>query len=151
MRFAILLLAPCLLLLTGCSRNDQMSIDEEKILRFLENNMLDAERTESGLYYIIDQAGTGNSYPDKNSFVKVKYTGSLLDGTIFDQTAEGNLPEFQLTNVILGWQEGIPLFQKGGKGTLIIPSQLGYGSMSIGPIPANSVLVFDIELIDFRD
>ena len=151
MRFAILLLAPCLLLLTGCSRNDQMSIDEEKILRYLENNMLDAERTESGLYYIIDQAGTGNSYPNKNSFVTVKYTGSLLDGTIFDQTAEGNVPEFQLTNVIQGWQEGIPLFQKGGKGTLIIPSQLGYGSMSIGPIPANSVLVFDIELIDFRD
>lgn len=151
MRFALILLVPCLLLFSSCSKTDQMSIDDEKILRYLENNMLDAERTASGLYYIIDKEGIGNLHPSSTSYVKVKYTGYLLDGTVFDQTSEGNVPEFQLTNVIQGWQEGIPLFKRGGQGTLIIPSHLGYGSMSIGPIAANSVLIFDLELVDFRD
>ena len=55
---------------------------------------------------------------------------------------------FPLSGVIQGWQEGIPLFKEGGSGILLIPSALGYGSQSVGSIPANSVLIFDINLID---
>ncbi|MFN9955636.1 MAG: FKBP-type peptidyl-prolyl cis-trans isomerase, partial [bacterium] len=73
----------------------------------------------------------------------------LLDGTIFDQTTGNQTATFPLANLIPGWQEGIPLLQKGGKGTFLLPSALGYGPNPVGPIPANSVLIFEIELIDF--
>mgnify|MGYP006246716607 FL=1 len=81
-----------------------------------------------------------------NSSVTVVYVGKLTDGTIFDQS---NLlgATFPLANVIQGWQEGIPLFREGGSGMLLIPSSLGYGSQSVGNIPANSVLIFEISLI----
>jgi FKBP-type peptidyl-prolyl cis-trans isomerase len=88
--------------------------------------------------------------PDLNSVVKVYYTGKLVDGTVFDerQSPEQPLP-FPLVNLIDGWQEGIPYIGKGGKEKLLVPSHLGYGSRTQGSIPANSVLIFDIELVDY--
>ena len=86
-------------------------------------------------------------FPDLSSVVTVAYTGKLTDGIIFDQSSSVGI-SFPLTNVIQGWQEGIPLFSEGGTGKLLIPSALGYGSNAIGSIPANSVLIFDIELLD---
>ena len=65
----------------------------------------------------------------------------------FDQSSSNGIT-FPLSGVIQGWQEGIPLFKEGGSGILLIPSALGYGSQSVGTIPANSVLIFDINLID---
>ena len=70
----------------------------------------------------------------------------LTDGTVFDQSTSAGISF--LTNVILGWQEGIPMFSEGGTGKLLIPSPLGYGNRAVGNIPENSVLIFDVELID---
>ena len=85
--------------------------------------------------------------------MRVHYTGMLLDGTTFDSSVERGVPfDFNLGQgqVIKGWDEGIGYFNKGAKGTIYIPSSLGYGpSGAGGVIPPNAVLIFDIELISF--
>lgn len=109
---------------------------------------LSGKSTGSGLYYVINEPGSG-AQPNINSKVTVKYSGNLIDGTVFDSSGNSGI-SFNLNSVIQGWQEGIPYFKKGGKGFLLIPSALGYGSQATEKIPANSVLVFEIELLDVR-
>ena len=85
--------------------------------------------------------------------VFVHYTGRLEDGTIFDSSHNVGAPiEFTLgkREVIKGWDEGITLLNIGSKATLIIPPSLGYGSRAMGPIPANSILIFEVELVDIK-
>ncbi|MEJ7779509.1 MAG: FKBP-type peptidyl-prolyl cis-trans isomerase [Daejeonella sp.] len=78
--------------------------------------------------------------------MSARYTGRLLSGVEFDKSAQP--VAFKLGGVILGWQKGVPLIQKGGTIRLFIPSGLGYGAGGQGPIPPNAVLDFDIELVD---
>ena len=130
-------------IVNGCTNE---RVDEDIILQYISDNNLDAEPTGSGLYYVINTNGNGN-VPNINSIVTVAYKGTLTDGTIFDQSDASGLT-FPLTNVIQGWQEGIPLFSEGGSGILLIPSALGYGNQSIGNIPANAVLIFEVTLIN---
>lgn len=126
---------------------DQVAIDQEIIEQYLADNNITAQKHESGIYYVIHAEGT-DGHPSYNSEVVVKYKGFLTDGTVFDQT-NGSSTNFNLPNLIVGWQIGIPLLQKGGKGTFFIPSYLGYGRFPPSGIPENAVLIFDIELIDF--
>lgn len=103
--------------------------------------------TTSGLQYKITQEGTGKQ-PTADSMVTVHYKGQLIDGTEFDSSYARKKPiEFQLNKVIPGWTEGLQLMKEGGKATLYIPAKLGYGSQSLGKIPANSTLIFDVELV----
>lgn len=119
--------------------------NDADIMDYLEVNELEATKTASGLYYHIENQGDG-AMPTAASTVTVAYKGFLLDGTIFDET-DANGIRLGLSQVILGWQEGIPLFNAGGTGSLYIPAHLGYGSFNYNGIPGGSVLVFDIELI----
>jgi FKBP-type peptidyl-prolyl cis-trans isomerase FkpA len=119
--------------------------DERLIQNYLDANSLTSEKTASGLHYIVEQEGNGN-FPNANSQVTVNYKGFLLDGTMFDGADNAT---FSLQGVIAGWTEGIPRFSVGGKGQLLIPSALAYGSMSLPGIPANSVLRFEVELLSF--
>ena len=130
---------------------DQAERDNALILEYLKSNGLEAQSTESGIYYIIDEPGEGNDHPDNASKITAHYEGKLLDGTIFDSSIKRGEPlEFSLGRVIKGWQEAIPLLKKGGKGTFIIPSALAYGTQGAGgAIKPNSVLVFYVELLDF--
>ena len=96
----------------------QAELDEKIITNYISDNNLNATATGSGLYYVMTTVGTGVQ-PNSNSNVTVSYRGSLKDGTIFDQSAPAGAT-FSLKSVIKGWQEGIPLFKKGGKGTLLI-------------------------------
>jgi len=122
----------------------QLEEDIKLIEQYLTDNNLTAQSTKSGLHYIITNEGYGDR-PTSSSIVRVEYTGRLLDGTVFDSnTVDGN----PLYNYIQGWVEGIKLFKKSGSGKLFIPSGLGYGSKPMGSIPANSVLVFDIKLVN---
>mgnify|MGYP000211024311 FL=1 len=138
---------PILFTASSCKKEvDYTQIDEDIIQQYITDNNLNAQATGSGLYYVIDNPGNGDT-PNINSTVTVAYVGKLTDGTIFDQS--GSVPAtFQLSGVIQGWQEGIPLFSEGGSGTLLIPSALGYGNQAVGSIPANSVLIFDVDLIN---
>lgn len=144
MRYIMLLLVVTSFSFHSCKEKSDM----EKIENYLADNNLTATSTPSGLYYIITEEGTGN-HPTLQSTVTVKYKGTLLNGKVFDQTTGNNTATFPLEKLILGWQEGIPLLKKGGKGTFFCPSDLGYGSRRVGDIPANSVLIFEIELVDF--
>ena len=141
--FLIFLLS--LFITNSCTKN-HTQIDEDIILQYISDNNLNAEATGSGLYYVVNNNGNGN-FPNITSTVRVDYKGTLTDGTIFDQSSPAGVT-FPLTNVIQGWQEGIPLFSEGGSGILIIPSALGYGNQAIGNIPRNSVLIFEVNLID---
>ena len=133
----------------GLTYEQQLQADIDDIKEYLADKNLTAQSTPSGLHYIITQEGTG-AHPTINSTVTVNYIGKLLKNErVFDQTT-GSPITFPLTGVIEGWQEGVPLLKKGGKGTFFIPSALGYGPTGAGgDIPANAPLIFEIELVDF--
>ncbi len=130
---------------------EQMEEDIAIIEEYLEENNIDAETTESGLRYIITEEGSGQ-VPAPGDSVYVHYRGTLLDGTPFDASYDRGEPfAFPLGQgwVIPGWDEGIALLQEGGKATLYIPSPLAYGAQARGGvIQANSILKFDVELVD---
>jgi FKBP-type peptidyl-prolyl cis-trans isomerase FkpA len=101
------------------------------------------------MYYIISEPGTGDN-PSSNATVSVKYKGYFTNKTVFDQTKNDTPIQFSLSGVIEGWRIALPLLKKGGKGTFLFPSRLGYGTKgSSGVIPANSVIIFDIDLVSF--
>ena len=147
-KLALLFVLPAVLLF-GCKEDDresQADIDEQIILDYIEDNSLDATATGSGLYVVIDEPGTGTQ-PNTNSDVTVAYRGYFTDGVTFDQSDAQGIT-FNLQQVIDGWTEGIPHFKEGGSGMLLIPSALGYGTRGQGSIPPNTVILFDVTLID---
>jgi FKBP-type peptidyl-prolyl cis-trans isomerase len=104
--------------------------------------------TESGLQYQVMKAGSGVS-PKATDNVKVHYHGTLLDGTVFDSSVQRGEPaEFPLNRVIPGWTEGLQLMKKGAKYKFFIPPSLAYGAQGAGAIGPNSLLIFEVELID---
>lgn len=103
--------------------------------------------TESGLQYEVLKEGGGGK-PSISNKVKVHYHGTLIDGTVFDSSVDRGKPiSFPLGNVIRGWQEGLQLMPVGAKYKLYIPADLGYGQRAAGKIPANSALIFEVELL----
>ena len=137
-----------LIIATSCRKDD--TPDKTIIENYLKtHNITTAQSNASGLYYIIQEPGAG-SHPNINSVVTVNYKGYLTDGTVFDQSETGKPYTSRLSNLIAGWQQGIPVISAGGKIQLFVPSELGYGASAKGKIPANSVLIFDIELIKFN-
>ncbi len=110
-------------------------------------------KTESGLEYTEKEAGTG-AEAKAGKMVSVHYEGKLLDGTVFDSSFKRGKPiDFKLGvgQVIQGWDEGIALMKVGGKATLTIPPELGYGARGAsGVIPPNATLIFDVELVDVK-
>jgi FKBP-type peptidyl-prolyl cis-trans isomerase FkpA len=116
---------------------------------FLAENALREEvvTTESGLQYEVLTPADG-AKPTAEDTVRVHYHGTLLDGTVFDSSVERDEPaEFPLNRVIPGWTEGVQLMEVGSKYRFYIPSQLAYGPRATGKIPANSALIFDVELL----
>jgi FKBP-type peptidyl-prolyl cis-trans isomerase FkpA len=106
--------------------------------------------TASGLQYEVLVKGDG-PMPADTLEVEVHYEGKLLDGTVFDSSYErGESISFPLNRVIAGWTEGVQLMPVGSTYMFYIPSELGYGSQGTGPIPANSVLIFKIELLGIK-
>nr|WP_299781308.1 FKBP-type peptidyl-prolyl cis-trans isomerase [uncultured Formosa sp.] len=95
------------------------------------------------MYYVIDEQGTGVQ-PTGTSYVTVNYKGYYTDGEVFDEGSSD--ASFYLDQVIQGWEEGLQYFNEGGSGTLLIPSDLGYGRYGNNTIPGGAVLIFDIEL-----
>jgi len=135
---------------SSCSE-DFRTKDEERIQQYIQDNNLTVIEAQDGLYYTMDVIGTGTQPSGVYSTVTVHYTGKLMDGTTFDSSVGGTPYTSSLTNVIKGWQYGIPYFKVGGKGKLLIPSHLAYGSAGSGSIGPNEPLVFEIELISAQN
>ena len=101
-----------------------------------------------GIYYKVLETGDGKVSPTVRSIVSVHYRGTLIDGKEFDNSYKRNCPEaFRLCDVIDGWQIALQQMHVGDKWMIYIPSEMGYGSKASGPIPANSTLIFEVELL----
>jgi FKBP-type peptidyl-prolyl cis-trans isomerase len=137
-QFAILLVS--ILSFTSCSKEE----GDNDIQGYLKSNNITAQQTTDGLYYIIDVPGNQLKKPKVNSDIKVAYKGTLLNGKVFDENANFST---NLSNVIAGWRRGMVLFGEGGKGKLLIPASLAYGDSPVGDIPANSALIFEVNLL----
>jgi FKBP-type peptidyl-prolyl cis-trans isomerase FkpA len=149
MKYALFALV--LTLFISCSGDkevDYVAKNEKEIVDYIAKNNLTAQKSSSGLYYVIKEAGDG-AKPTSSSIVTVAYKGYYTDGDVFDESSASGIT-FPLQNVIKGWTEGIPLFKEGGSGTLLIPSHLGYGSNDSNGIPGGSVLAFDVKLISVK-
>lgn len=148
----------------------QLEVDTKIIEDYLSEKNIKATKTESGLYYVIEQEGTGPEI-EAGDLAFVHYAGYLLDGTLFDSSIKevaqanntfdeqrdsmGGYSPLEVSvgqgRVIQGWDEGLALLKKGDKAKFFIPSTLAYGDKdSGGPIKANSVLIFDVEITDVQ-
>ncbi len=146
MKYALLSIVFTLFI--SCSKEkevDYVAQNEEEIAAYVAKNNLNAQRSDSGLYYVINEAGTGKQ-PTATSNVTVAYKGIFTNGTVFDQSNADGI-SFGLQQVIRGWTEGIPFFKEGGSGILLVPAHLGYGSSDYNGIPGGSVLIFEVKLI----
>jgi FKBP-type peptidyl-prolyl cis-trans isomerase len=144
----------------------QLQEDIKTLEEYISENNLDATKTESGLFYVIEEEGNGPEV-DEGDTVAVNYTGYVLDGTVFDTSLESVAKEsntftegrpyepieFQVGKgrVIPGWDEGLQYLKQGSKAKLLIPSTLAYGNRQASEvIKANSVLIFDVEVTDVQ-
>ena len=153
----ILLLICTVTVLASCSKLDktddenfdyagQFIKDTTAIRAFIISRKIPAVKDEkTGLFYQIIIPGTGKS--TYLGGVTANYTGSLLDGTVFDSSKGTPVTFKPLSSVIEGWQIGVPLIQPGGRIRLIIPSKLGYKNSKTMPFPPNSILDFTIDVI----
>lgn len=129
----------------------QLDKDVRTIEDYLEENNIQAQKTESGIYYQVQERGDGPEV-ERGNEVTVHYRGKLLDGTPFDASYDRNEPfTFRVGQgmVIRGWDESLQELREGSKATLYIPSPLAYGARSAGQvIKPNSILVFDVEVLN---
>lgn len=139
-----------ILFISSCNKKlspeEQMEKDLEIIANYISTNNLNAQSTSTGLHYVILDEGTGN-FPSSTDDVTVRYKGYFTDGAVFEQSDNAGIT-FNLQQVISGWTEGIPKFKEGGEGILLLPSALAYGPDGNSSIPPNTVLIFDVTLLD---
>jgi FKBP-type peptidyl-prolyl cis-trans isomerase FkpA len=154
MKRYILLLVLFIAAFSSCKKDTpfdpvkQAAADDASIQAYIKANNITATKDSTyGLYYQVITPGTG-SYPNINSLISGAYTGKLLNGTVFDSNSFSSAP---LNGYITGWKIGVPHINTGGRILLLIPSALGYGNSANGSIPANSVLIFTIDLTGFSN
>lgn len=131
----------------------QLQEDIQKIDAYLDENNITANRSSSGLRYVIVDEGLGSN-PVRGSLVKVHYIGKLFDGTVFDSSYDRGEPlsyTHGVGQVISGWDEGLSYIGERGKITLYVPSVLAYGNRGSGDIiKPNENLIFDVELLSVQ-
>jgi FKBP-type peptidyl-prolyl cis-trans isomerase FkpA len=149
----IFLLIP--VLFAGCldietpplTAEEQLAVDIAIITNYLTENNIEAEFDERGFFYVVhDDGNEDGASPTITKIVRVKYEGKLLsNGNVFDSNDSG--VSFQLQNLILGWQYGLPLMKEGAIYTFYFTSGLGYGRQGSATIPPNANITFRIELL----
>jgi len=134
---------------TGCQAVAPST--EKKVMdSFCIRNNITYTEHSTGLMYQVINPGAGVT-PNQNSAVYIRYTGTLLDGTVFDSQTDPAKTGWFLSGLIDGWKIGLPLIKKGGRILLVIPSAYAYGCIGGGTkIPPNSPLYFDITLVDVQ-
>ena len=133
----------------NAKRSEKTASETAEFWKSLESKE-GVNKTESGLAYEIIQAGDARM-PKEDSFVVINYKGSLIDGSVFDESDKANPAKFALSEVIQGFKEGLQKVGKGGKIKLYIPANLAYGDANIPGIPAGSTLIFEVDMLDVAD
>lgn len=137
------------LILTACSTysDDELADFDKRIQDYMKKENVECTKSDSGLYFDIKEQGEGEliQFRDKVSFT---YTGSFLDGEVFDEQKEP--VEFTVSELIPAWKEIMLQMKKGGKVFLIAPPQLGYGTNELDDIPKSSILVYDLEIVEVK-
>ena len=120
----------------------------QSVQAYLQSNNIVATEHCSGMFYTVQQQGTG-ARPNACGAVSVYYKGMLTNGNVFDQTQPNSPAGFNIDGLIAGFRNGLLQMKTGGKMTFYIPPTLGYGSTQQpgSPIPANSILIFEVELL----
>lgn len=121
---------------------------DTRIEKYLKKKGIECTRSSSGLYYKITEEGEGDLIKYKDHVV-FKYKGWLLNGKVFDEKLNEPV-EFPVEELIGAWKEAVQMMRKGGKAFLVSPPQLGYGEHDLADIPPNSILVFEIEIVDVK-
>ena len=158
--FLLTMLASAGLFTSACKKDDPALVDysgadQETITKYLAtNNITTAQKQASGVHFIPVRINAAAPKLAAGSSVAVLYTGHLLDaaGTVFDASSKHSNPLLTFTlgagQIITGFNEGVSLMHVGDKAEFLIPSALGYGTKAVGGIPANSVLRFEVEVVD---
>ena len=146
------------LIFLSCAK-DKCSYDEcayvapsteiQALQNYLQANSIAATQHCSGIFYVVNDPGTGKR-PTGCSYVTVKYKGTLTNGNVFDETTGNATASFDMGRLIRGFTNGTMQIKSGGKVTIYIPPYLGYGGQTTGSIPANSNLIFTVELLDVQ-
>lgn len=147
----ILFYSMLILSLTACKTysDDEKTNFNQDVLKIAKKKDPKVRQSSSGLCVIQLESGTGEEVIQRGSKLKIAYKGTLKNGKVFDQT-EPDIPfEANLTGLIGGFQEGLLGQKKGAKLILVVPPHLGYGAEKTGEIPANSILIFELEVVDF--
>ena len=151
----LFLILPIIVAITpGCNKNKSCEpkspgSEVTQIQAYITANGINATAHPSGLYYEIVDMGSGPK-ANSNSKISITYTGKLMNGQTFDEKLTPNVALWPLNGLIEGWIIGIPLINEGGHIKLIVPSSLAYGCEQYYDIPGNSVLFFDIHLVDVQ-
>ena len=128
-------------------RKTQDEADKKLIADYVAAKGLKMQSSASGLQYNIEKQGSGTVAPEDDLIAKMRYNVKLLDGTEIE-SSKGNGTDMPMNRQTRGVREAISLLKKGGKGSFIIPSTLAYGDRQRGTIPANAILVYDMEILD---
>ncbi len=138
-----------LLFLSSCATYSEEEIQsfDKQIQEYLDEKKINCEKSDSGLYFKVIKKGDGRKikYTDEVSF---KYRGELLNGRVFDDKKEP--VTFYVTQLIACWKEVLLEINEGGKVFLVSPPQLGYGDHKLNDIPQNSILVFEMEVVEVK-
>lgn len=141
-----------LISITSCttySENDLIGFDQE-IQAYLDSTGIEMEKTEDGLYFKILEEGEGEktiAYKDQVTF---SYKGSFLDGNVFQIIGKDDPISYKVSQLIIGWQDALMMLKNGGRIHIIVPPQLGYATQKTDLIPANSTLIYELEVHDVR-
>ncbi len=156
---AIIFIAGCIKKDTTCGFSESTFVapasETQQLKDSLDVHGITATQHPIGFFYKINAQGSGASVANLCTNITVTYKGKFFNGNVFDSTGAGLVVNFQLGEVIVGWQKGVPLVSKGGDIDLYIPPSLAYGAYPVprsGPvvIPANSYLMFNVHIVDIQ-
>ena len=149
--------------ISSCKKNDTITrtcpavtiaapANEIAVLKaYLDSNHIVASQDSRGFFYsIVSPASTDTAHPVTCSDVSVTYTGTFLNGTVFDSSGADRPVSLNLRSTIAGWQEAVPLMKANANMTLYLPPSLAYGASGYSSIPGNSYLIFKIKLLAFN-
>lgn len=147
------------LALSACGRTAEAPVQDPAAIKAAQDFLIENGKKEgvvttpTGLQYKVVKSGpTNGKAPDSNDLVRVHYEGTLLDGTVFDSSFERGAPVvFSPDQVVPGWTEALQMMKPGDEWLLYVPPALGYGDNQAGAIPANSVLVFRLQVLDVAE